>query len=138
MLKLLLLIMILALTGCAEPEEDKIARLEQQNKALLQQLAMQGNQQLQTPVYTPQQAPVVVEKDSSMSSLLLGGLVGHAIGSNNNSNYQQPKTIVNRTYISTPNKPNFNTNLLQKEPKRETTSYKRPISKIRLSSRKRK
>jgi hypothetical protein len=128
MLKLLILISIFPLTACGESEEKKLERLEQENKALVQQLIQQGNQQntqVPQPTYIPQQSPVV-QKDSGFSDMLIGGLVGHAIGSSGNNSspnyYSQPRTVVRNNYIfkTVPKKPlssSFNTDVMKSIPK---------------------
>jgi Ni/Co efflux regulator RcnB len=129
MKKLLTLVLALSLIACSSEEEQKAQQEQQINQQAQQirQLQQQVSQQqakpiqevqqvpVQQPVYMPQPvqapapAPVIVQSspqqhDSTMTDMLVGGLVGHAIGSamNNNSggNYSSPAPVVNRTYVT--------------------------------------
>jgi type II secretory pathway pseudopilin PulG len=128
MKKLLTLALALTLIACSSEEEQKaqqeqqIQQQAQQIQLLQQQVAQQQAQPVQEvqqvpvqqPTYIPQPvaapAPVVVQSapqhDSTMSDMLVGGLVGHAIGSslsggnNNGGSYHAPAPVVNRTYVT--------------------------------------
>ncbi len=64
--------------------------------------------------YPPTQAPVIVQQPqqshSGVTDMLVGGLIGHAVGNamngSNRANVQQPqvinRTIINRTYVNRP------------------------------------
>lgn len=127
----ILTLFVILLTACSEDETTHVAQAVQSNqeeriKELEQQLSRQAqiiNQQdqvlqqpqvvqqvpVQQPVYAPQpQQPIVVQSapapqhDSTFTDMLLGGVIGHAIGSSggSGSNYQPSRTVVNRTYVN--------------------------------------
>jgi uncharacterized protein YcfJ len=126
MKKLLTLVLALSLIACSSEEEQKaqqeqqIQQQAQQIQQLQQQVAQQQSQPIQEvqqvpaqqPVYVPQTAPAPVivqsapvpQHDSTMTDMMIGGLVGHAIGSsmnnNNGGNYRSPAPVVNRTYVT--------------------------------------
>jgi hypothetical protein len=110
----------LLLIGCGESPEEQLKRQQQQLQQQQQQLINQQQQQLQqqsqfqqAPAYQPpaviQQpaAPVVVQQhDSSLTNMLVGGLIGHQIakmGEDNSSrasdhSYQQPQQTVTHVH----------------------------------------
>lgn len=110
----------LLLIGCGESPEEQLKRQQLQLQQQQQQLINQQQQQLQqqsqiqqAPAYQPpaviQQpaAPVVVQQhDSTMTNMLLGGLIGHQIakmGEDNNPrlsdhSYQPPQQNVTHVH----------------------------------------
>ena len=127
-MKYLLIAFMIILTACGDSEQEKLRKQEQaleqqqqqlfQNQQQLQQQIQQQQYQQPQQGYSPQQpvivqqpatqqAPVVVQQhDNTMSNMLLGGLIGHAIGSSGNSSnyhpapsygYNQPRNVTNVT-----------------------------------------
>jgi uncharacterized protein YycO len=102
-MKYLLIAMAFLATACSDSETERALRKQQQQLAVQQQqLQLQQQQQLAqaqpyqqqyAPQVVQQPAPVVIQQPASSGSshvtdMLLGGLVGHAVGnamSNRNS-----------------------------------------------------
>lgn len=135
-----LLIVTLLLTACNEskpvpaPVIPQVQQIPQQ--AYPEQQYQQPPQVMQQPAYYPpvQQAPVIVQQPqqshSGVTDMLVGGLIGHAVGNalngTNRSAPQQPqqpqvinKTIINKTYVSP--RPTYSSI-------RPSSSYSRPSS----------
>ena len=130
-----LLIVTLLLTACNEskpvpaPAIPQVQQMPQQ--AYLEQQVPQVMQQ--QPAYYPpvQQAPVIVQQPqqshSGVTDMLVGGLIGHAVGNalngSNRSAPQQPqvinRTIINKTYVAP--RPSYSSI-------RSSSSYSRPSS----------
>lgn len=130
-----LLIVTLLLTACNESKPAPVIPQVQQipQQAYPEQQYQQPPQVMQQPAYYPpvQQAPVIVQQPqqshSGVTDMLVGGLIGHAVGNALNgsgrSAPQQPqvinRTIINKTYV-TP-RPSYSSI-------RSSSSYSRPSS----------
>lgn len=97
-MKYILITLTLLLSACGESEQQRLYRQQQQLAQQQQQLNYQQQQMAQQqyqqpgyaqPGYAPapivQQPPVIVQQPSSsgsshMTDMLVGGLVGHAVG----------------------------------------------------------
>ncbi len=104
--KVVLTLLVLTMIGCSDeptPEQVENERLKQQLQAAqsqLEYLSPTQNIQQPQPVYHPQpqsSQPIIVEQgshDSGLQDMLLGGLIGHAIGSSGN-NYSNNGSVTN-------------------------------------------
>jgi hypothetical protein len=82
-------VLALALTSCSKPEP--VQQVYQQQPQVIQQVP-QG----QAPVYI-NQAPAQ-PAHSGLNDMLLGGMIGHMLGSSgSNSRAAQPTTVINKT-----------------------------------------
>ena len=130
MKKLLLTLTVLSLVACGESDEDKQKRQTEQilaqqqqilqnQQAQQQQIEQQGavvqqqNQQIQQQAQQPAQAPVIIQQpvaaqqpvvvqqhDNTMTNMLVGGLIGHAIANSGNNLNTDHGPSYNRDYGS--------------------------------------
>jgi hypothetical protein len=127
MKNLVSLLVVVMLVGCGQSAEEKqIAALKQQNQQLLQQEQLQAQQRQQeqyqqAPQVQPQAqyqqpmqqapAPIIVQSapaqvsgsgSSLVEGMALGAVAGHLLsgGNNNNSRYNPPQTVINKTYVN--------------------------------------
>lgn len=123
----ILIALTLLLTACGESEQQRLYRQQQQLAQQQQQLNLQQQQLAQQPQYqqgyapapiVQQPAPVIVQQptnngSSHVTDMLVGGLVGHAIGnamsnrstpSYSQPSYSRPNSVTNVTnnYTNTP------------------------------------
>jgi hypothetical protein len=128
-MKKLVLLAVMLLVGCGgEPSVEKqLAELKQQNQQLLQQEQLQAQQRQQDLQYQQQAsqvqpqaqyqqpmqqapAPIIVQSAPAQASggsslvegMALGAVAGHLLsgGNNNNSRYNPPQTVINKTYVN--------------------------------------
>lgn len=104
---LMALVLAATLAGCGRKEEP-------QQQVQQPQYQQQVQPQAPQPQYAPQ-APIIVQaapapvqsgNDNMMRDMLLGGMIGHAIGGGGSRSAAQApvinKTVVNKTYITQP------------------------------------
>ena len=109
---ILLAIITLLFSACGESEESKLKfqQLEYDRQALQHYTVQTQQAQAYQPQMTQPATPIVIQQalqqtqmpqDTMVRDMMLGGMIGHAVGSFGGSNSSPPQ-IINRTYVNAP------------------------------------